>query len=445
MERKPAKLTANNRRYKGTVVVFHAIPTEVEPMVRHFWLQSAQVLQEEGFNLVMLSTTHVDSAGLQVIRCPFEMLHFEDYFGVSEPNKDLSDEKIKEVADWYCSDLVKAENGLAAAMSFFNEFMTQVNPIAVIGWQSTNIVTRVFREIARRYDIPFWCAERGWLKETLMFDISENNFLTETNTSFATQLIQKNYMASQSTLSEIRARIELSAAQGRYKTGKALTEPEFRTKYNIPQAATIFAVFTHGEPNLNSLACANLRETHYTSKEIISAQIHALCEELVKRGIWVVVQEHPFNTKTNREVILPKHHQVLQVNENVASVLTAANFYIFSLTTLQFEAAFQDKSFGLLCKSALFRRGKPHLYADFGSVAEFVDAIQNQTDWLEIRKELQRRIAFLYEFFLFDISDAKITQTAQRFAEHFADLAKLVDEDAEVKMLNFTKKWNEPA
>lgn len=425
----------------GTVIAFHCIPVTVEANVQAFWSFAANELKQRGYRLLIISTAEFQNQELPVIHIPFEMTGFPGYFKVQPAYRRIDLIHIQDVAQWYQCSLNEAESGILSAETFFRDLITSTNPVAITGWQSSNPVTRMLRSIAREADIPFWSAERGWIRQTLMFDLAENNYMSEILASFALRKLQDNYTPSESTLSLIENRIRSTDDNGRYRTTSALSRQEFRSKNNIPQDATVFGIFTHGEPSINTMLNSGIRESHLISEEILNARFRSVCAELTARGYWVVVQEHPFNEQFGKSLHPFESPRVITVKGNITSAFAGADYYIFTLSTLQFEATFLEKSFGLLCKSALYNKGTPLLYTDFDSASDFIDAIQDQERWQSVKQSLRNRVSMLYDYFLLDISNERILEASRRFADHVCAYTRKIQPQMSEKFSLFVQKW----
>jgi len=214
-----------------------------------------------------------------------------------------------------------------------------------------------------------------------------------------------------------------------------------RAKLGIPAAARVVALFAHGEPSLNALDNATQRQFHDLSGELLQERLDAVTDELLARGAWLIVQEHPFNRSNGKTMRLKKSPRVIGVEENVSSVLDAADHYLFTLATLQFDAAFLDKSFGLLTRSALYRAGEPPLISDYVDVRGFLDAVMDTAAWPQRSARLRRDIAFQYENFLLDIEPGAVDASAQRWSAHLAQLVRRVDGGLDERVDRFLGKW----
>jgi hypothetical protein len=274
-----------------------------------------------------------------------------------------------------------------------------------------------------------------------MFDLAENNFMSELQSSFALRRIEEKYHPPDATLSLLSNRSLNASTHNRYASSGAMTKEQFRNKHQIPEDGKVFAIFTHGEPSINTLLCPTVREIHGISEEILNFRIAEVCQELARRGFWVVVQEHPFNCKFGKTVKLPEYSRLIRTEENVSTVLNVADHYLFTLSTIQFDAVFLGKSFGLLCKSALFSNGAPWLFSDFESAGDFLDAIQDGVAWRSVQFKIQRRCAFLYDYFLLDIGPTKVKEAGEQFALQMATFSRQSKPDFPENFSRFVGKW----
>ena len=426
----------------GLVLAVNCVPEDADPGVAAFWRALSAALAARGIQLVIASTAPLNDPDLQVIDIPFHVTGFaERYRTRSGGQASVPESAVKDVARWYGCAHGEAALGLSLATEFFTDLLLTLRPSAVLGWQSVNPLTRALRQCARAADLPFWSGERGWVRNTLMFDMGENNALGEVNLSLACASLRDRFAPSSQTLTALAARARGAADLGRYRAQERISGPALRAKLGIPAAARVVALFAHGEPSLNALDNATQRQFHDLSGELLQERLDAVTDELLARGAWLIVQEHPFNRGNGKTMRLKKSPRVIGVEENVSSVLDAADHYLFTLATLQFDAAFLDKSFGLLTRSALYRAGEPPLISDYVDVRGFLDAVMDTAAWPQRSARLRRDIAFQYENFLLDIEPGAVDASAQRWSAHLAQLVRRVDGGLDERVDRFLGKW----
>lgn len=426
---------------QALVLAVNCVPADADAAVPAFWSALSARLAAQGLQLVVASTTPLDDEALQVIRLPFLLTEF------TPPRRDAAAAPpppapgaVDDVARWYGCEPEAAARALADAGEFFTDLLATLRPAAVLGWQSANPVTRVLRACARAADLPFWAGERGWVRNTLMFDLGDNNMLGEMNLGLAAATLRERLRPAPATLALLEARARDAADLGRYAAATRVDGPALREQLGIPAAATVVAFFGHGEPSF-ALHGGAAGELHGLSPEALQQRLDAVTDELLARGCWLLVQEHPFNRSNGRLLRLREHPQVIALEENVSSVLDAADAGLFTVSTLQFDAAFLDKPFGLLSRSALYRAGEPPMIGDHASVAAFVDAVLDATAWPARARRLRRDIGFLYENFLLDIAPGRIDASAERWAAHLAQLVRPVDGQMDARVQAFLEKW----
>ncbi len=427
---------------RGLVLAVNCVPEEADPAVPAFWRALSGALSARGIQLVIASTAPLNDPNLQVIDIPFQLTDFAARYRMRAYGGGATPESaVMDAARWYGCTRDEAALGLALASQFFGDLLQALRPSAVLGWQSTNPVSRVLRQCARAADLPFWSGERGWVRNTLMFDLAENNALGEVHLSLACASLRDRFTPSPQTLTALSTRAREATDLGRYRAQERIDGLALRAKLGIPADARVVALFTHGEPSLNALDNAAQRELHDLSSELLQQRLDAVTDELLARGAWLIVQEHPFNRSNGKTLRLRKSPRVIGVEENVSSVLDAADHYLFTLATLQFDAAFLDKSFGLLGRSALYRAGEPPLISDYADARAFLDAVMDTTAWPQRSARLRRDIAFLYENFLLDIEPAAVDASAQRWSEHLAQLVRRVDGGLAGRVDQFLGMW----
>lgn len=428
---------------RGLVLAAHCVPAAVDPAVEAFWVRLADELAQRGHTLVLLSTAAVQSDALNVIEMPFELPAFASRFPrLPSGGTAVHERDVLNAVSWYGCDHDTARDSLRLAHEFLGDLLDTLRPSAVLGWQSLNPVTRVLRDRARAADVPFWSGERGWVRNTLMFDQGDAHALSEASVSLMVARLRARHRPRPETVAALERRARDAAELGRYPAAARVTRADLRARLGIPADARVVALFTHGEPGLHAMSASALREFHDTSSALLQSRVDAVTDALLARGIWLLVQEHPFNAAAGRTVRLRASPRVVAVAENVNTVLDAADHYLFTLATLQFDAAFLDKSFGLLARSALYREGLPPYIGDYPSTEAFLDAVLDQGAWPARRQRLCEDVAFLYESLLLDIEPDAMPAAAAAWADHLARFARPLDAGLHARIDAFLQNWS---
>lgn len=427
----------------GLVLAMHCVPHTVDPAVEAFWSQLGQQLAERGHTLVLLSTAPVSDPALQVIDMPFELTAFSQHFPtVPSAGVAVSEQAIHDAASWYGCDHDHARDNLRLAHAFLRDLLDTLRPAAVLGWQGLNPLTRVLRDCACEAELPWWTAERGWVRNTLMFDLGGAHLLGESHTSLASARARARYQPAEAVLQALQQRSTHAASLARYAGTERLGRAALREKLGVPDDATVVVLFTHGEPGMNSMGTASVRELHDLSTQGLQARVDALAATLQARGHWLLVQEHPFNAAAGRCLRLPAGERVRSVSEDVSALLDAADACLFTLATLQFDAVFLDKPMGLLSRSALYRDGEPPFMGDFDSPEAFLDALFDAAAWPARFERLRADVAFLYEHCLIDIEADAVAAGAAEWAGQLARLRRPVDTGFDSRVQRFLQLWS---
>jgi hypothetical protein len=434
--------TAPERLSNGLVLAMHCVPADVDPAVEAFWSALAGALAQRGHTLVLLSTTAVRDPALQVIDMPFELTAFTRHFA-NHPTADeaVSEAAVQDAMAWYGCGADAARDNLCLAQGFLRDLLDTLRPAAVLGWQGLNPLTRVLRDIARAGDVPYWSGERGWVRNTLMFDLGGAHLLGEAGTSLAATRQRRRYRPAPGLLAALRSRARGAAALGRYAASQRVGRAELRQRLGLPADAKVAVLFTHGEPGMNAMGSPAVREMHDLSPALLQQRLDVVSAALLARGHWLLVQEHPFNEAAGRCLRLPDSCRVLAVRENVSSLIDAADVLLFTLATLQFDAVFLDKPLGLLSRSALYRDGTPPFIGDHPGADTFLDSLFDEAAWPARFERLQTDVAFFFEQLLIDIEPEALPAGAAEWANHLAQLQRPLDRSLDARVERFVGQW----
>lgn len=426
----------------GLVLAMHCVPAQVDPKVEAFWSVLAQELAQRGHALMLLSTTPVSDPALHVIDMPFELTGFVRHFAaLPSAGEAVSEQDIHDAVGWYGCDHDTARDNLRLAQAFLRDLLDTLRPAAVLGWQALNPLTRVLRASARAAEVPYWSGERGWVRNTLMFDLGGSHLLGELSTSLASARQRERYRPHPQLLQALRQRATQAASLGRYASAERVGREVLRERLGIGSGDRVAVLFTHGEPGMNTMATATVRELHDLSGSLLQQRLDALAQALSVRGFRLLVQEHPFNATAGRCLRLPDDPRVIGVREDVSSLLDAADVCFFTLATLQFDAVFLDKPFGLLSRSALCRDGLPPVMGDHASVDGFLDTVLDTAAWPARFQRLQADVAFQFENLLIDTEPDAVAQGAAEWAAHLARLQRPVDAAFPARIEHFLQQW----
>ncbi|QYY25295.1 class I SAM-dependent methyltransferase [Diaphorobacter sp. MNS-0] len=432
----------------GIVLAVNCVPSAVDASVTAFWEQLGDALDSAGFMLVVLSTAKLRSDRLHVIPIAYELTRLAALDGYPcdpPPQADSAAERdlLALLGSWYRCDEATASRTLARARRFFDDLLRTLKPASVLAWQSSNPISKIIELVCRRDDIPLWFGERGWLAQTLMFDVVGNNYLSETTCSLLAQKLWQTYTPDAAQWDALEKRAVQRRAKSRYASKSFIDRTAFRERYGIPEDQRVIAWFPHGEPNLYRRGEANvLGSTHGSSRATLQNQLTEIAQYCIAHDVRLIVQDHPFNQREGERFRYPRHPNIQHVDEDVGSVLEAADHYLFTLTTIQYDAALGAKSFGLLAKTPLSVANGPYRHADYASTEAFLNALLSARDWQSRTTEIRRRIAYLNEYFLLDVhgTDA-LGASAQRLAQVLTSFTRPVDAQMPARVEAFLGAW----
>jgi len=400
-------------RGKGFVIAFHCVPADVEPRIEQFWLDLRQLLQKQDQELLLISTAHVSEQLLPFISIPF---HLPDILGNLNEVERVDPRLVSTLVNWYRIGNTEATEVWSRVDLFIAGLLESTQPAAVISWQSAHPLSRMVRQACQSRDIPWWCAERGWLRDTLMVDLCENNGLSETSRSLGMQRAYDRYQPHVTLPQSLLDRIPPITSASRYPKNDLVSRTNLRQRLGLPPGACVFAWLTHGEPHVNSISNPSVQANHGMNQNLLQAELMELANEFKMRGWWLVVREHPFNSIHKRCLDIQGLANVSLDDGDLDDLLEQADFFLFTLSTLQFELVLRGKPFGLLARSLLSGPGEAPFRGDFSSCADFLNTLTDGKLWFSRQQALLRKVCFLYEHQLLDIAPERGRQSAQDLA-----------------------------
>lgn len=426
---------------RGIVLALNFVPEAVEPGIHAFWQSVSIVLEAQGHSLVMASTTPMAPA-LNSLPVPYLLTDFTTRYSA---NIDLASAALpcplfeRKVQDWYGCDQTLARTSIQIASAFLNQLITAMGPVAVIAWQSTHPLSHLMLEVARSHSLPTWSAERGWFPQTLMFDVADNNYLSEVGRSLVAQSLINSYSPSRDELDNMALRL-MNDKNGRYAAAPTQSGAELRQRLGIAPEARVFALFTHGEPFLFA-GEGTLAELHGLSRSNYLNMFQDIKRYCTEGGHYLLVQEHPFNRDQPHELSINDEPGVISLRENVHTLLDAADHFIFTLSTVQAYAVAYKKSFGLLAKSFLHVSDGPYYHGDYPDIREFMNTIVSGADWQSRQATIEKRMAFYLKHFLLDISPDQISSSAHRLATLMKNFERPLRADFDEAINEFILTW----
>lgn len=426
---------------RGLVLAMHCVPASVDPRIEAFWLALAEQLASQGLRLVLLATTAIETPGLDALPIPFALTDFARWRGQPSQGIAIDEQDILDTVAWYRCSYAEAEDAQRVAHEFLGDVLDQLRPCAVLGWQSLNPVTRRLRHLGRARDIPFWSVERGWLKYTLMVDTGENNGLSEQATSLALGHAAATCAEAPAQVAALVERMRTIDSPDRYDAPAELDRAAARSAWGIGDEDWVLALFTHGEPSLHGRDQDCLADLHDCSHASLQARVDALCERVVADGHWLLVQEHPFNLAAGRVLALPAHPRILRVQQSTATVFGAADALLFTLSTLQFDAVFTGKPFGLLARSLLAPvEGVPWM-REAAQAADFLGLLHDTAAWPATQQRLLQRLAHWHTQALLDLHGDALAPAARRLAAHLAQFERPLDSGFDQRVDRLLQRW----
>jgi hypothetical protein len=403
-----------NLANKGFILAFHCVPWSVEPSIEDFWKELRLCLQKQDHELLIISTVPLQNTELLFIKIPFYLPDFckEQLPKTFTKNNNLM---IQTIIDWYQIPKSLATNVYTSGIDFFERLIDATQPAAVLSWQGANPMSRMVHEICLSRDIAWWASERGWIKDTLMLDVCDNNVLSEINKSLPAQRSMANFRPSESLLKKIRQKVSTHMSAARYPESKSNSENS-SIREIFGEDTQIWAFFTHGEPHVNALS-ERVKRAHQMDSNLLQKCVAQLSEILHMRGAVLLVREHPFNFNNGNSLKLDGLNNVHIHKGHIDDLINSADVGLFTLSTLQFEWSLRKKPFGLLSHGLLSGNNMAPQWSNHSCAEKFINECLDAKKWDDRYREIERRIAYLYESQLIDISPVYIKNSAQEVAD----------------------------
>jgi hypothetical protein len=425
----------------GIALIFHCVPSEINPEIEKFWVALREELNNNGMEVFLVTTTELENQTIPHVQVPFSLEHYSDSASDSSKfNIKSNHVLLKGLEKWYNIDSIKSLEIYSIAWDFYESLIDAIQPALIISWQSMHPVSRIVREISNARGIPWWASERGWVKNTLMIDMGENNYLSEVTSSYTLSRVYNLYKTNHKLINLYKEKTNQYKSIERYPY-KHLSKSDIRKKYKIPIKSKIYAFFSHGEPHVGAMdSLYGLQRQHELLPDYLFSKIVEIAYFLEKRGDYLIVKEHPFNIYNNRKFNFENIPNVIVSEDSVDDIVFNSDYFLFSLSTLQFEIALLGRSFGLLCRGLLSGINEAPLVSDFDSIDNFIFEMENQNAFSERRNEIERKISFLLDYFLIALDDLSFKDSIEILVDHLCKYRGLQQDLAKDNIIDWLKK-----
>lgn len=429
----------------GIVLAINFIPTKIEPAITAFWEKLSEGLAQSGKVLLVATTAELDSEYLNVIQIPYSFIDFHRDSGCAHHTGQPDQSLTTLIENWYACTPKMARQAVLNGTEFYGELLDTLKPMTVITWQSAHPTSKVLKTLCLTKDIPCLSAERGGLRDSVMFDMGLNNYVSEANISLIADKAWSSYQWNSSHYQELKHKFFYAPSKSRYQSNPFLEPADFKRKYAIDDQATIFAWVSHGEPCFQAQNTDSaLAELHAIQGPILQAKINEIAAYCIDNGLYLLIQEHPFNKDQAQALHYPTHERVIVVQEDIASVLSVADHYLFTTASAQYDAIFYQKSYGMLSKSLLHHEHGAFFIQDYPSTASFMRDVLHAPDWDTRLRNLEKRLMFLHDHLFLDISTAEaIAASAQRLLQILNRFERPIPADLGERITFFLEKHSQ--
>ncbi len=435
-------MVGTHRMYGGVVLCTNYMTLDQETL--GFWNSLHQSLQGHGLTLCMASTTAVTGASFPVLDIPYHLAGFADWdTGPAAPVSGMHEVIASSVAADRGIPIARATQGAASTFAFYADLLAATRPSAFLVWNAMHSHSQVAMAASRLAGVPCWGAERGWVRDTMMFDLGENSALAEWGLSMSLHSLLREAEADTHTFERIR-RHHLSRPVGRYGHVPFQDAAHTREELGIAADAPIWSAFPHGGPGID--AGPMRAGLHATSPARLDAALAEAAQCAAESGAVLLVQEHPINAILGIERPRAIAAGARFVTSNIHNLLAASDLTLHSGSTVQFDALYYRRPLVLLNRSIMSlarvgdRRGAFEVGVD-GTVRECLRHAATDTAWQERQTNLERLASVIARHQLIDVGFDLVPNRPADFAEVLSRHAHNGMDGLDVRLAQFLAQW----
>ncbi|HAS1952919.1 TPA: hypothetical protein I4E15_23995 [Enterobacter asburiae] len=431
----------------GLVLAFNYLPVEVDDSVFLFWETLSLELQKKQMHLIVATTTELPDASFFTIPIHYHIadLYHQDANNIVLQNSNFiaTEDILSSLSTQYHCSLSISHEIANCGIAFYSELITAIKPATIIGWQSNDIINWILRNIALQRGIPFWSMERGFLKNTLMMDIGDNYLQSELLTSLMIQNLYDKYVPEPELWEKLKSIVlDKHNLVGKYHSTAFKETVRFKAEYGIPEKSAIIAIFNHGPLGLAvKHSNSRYRAINKLKTDEVNEKINAIIKQCIKRKIYITYQEHPLSLYDNTGIKLPNSPYIIKTEENIHTLLNAADYYLFTQSTIQYEAAFYQKPMGLLSRSVLGIHGGVYESDCYDDIDEFLNALITDKDYELHQQRSKKWLSFIYHYFLIKNDDENRGSESQRVSNLLARYGLPVNIEIIYSLEKFIARW----
>jgi hypothetical protein len=409
-----------------------------------FWNALHERLQQRGLSLLMASTTVVEGASFSVLPIPYHLAGFADLVGdVPQPLPGMDEVIASSVMADRGTPYAKVVRGADQTFAFYLDLLRAIRPAAALIWNGMHAQSQVAMAACRLLGVPCWGAERGWIRDTMMFDLGENSALSEWGLSVSLHTVLKSAEPTSGVFERIREH-HRARPVGRYGDVAFEEAAALRQSLGVPADVPLWAAFPHGGPGID--AGPTRAALHATSPDVLDAQLAEAARVAAQHGAILLVQEHPIAALLGSTRPAAQAAGARFVRVNMHSLLAAAELTLHSGSTVQFDALYYGRPMLLLNRSILSlarvggRRGAFEVGVD-GTVTECLHAALRRSDWDARQADLERLASLLATCQLVDVGAGIVPTTPDDLADVLARHRFGSPAGAEDRLADFFARW----
>lgn len=383
----------------------------------------AELLAEQGHQLVLLTNDEPGRLSVPAVQVPFELRGFLELvpsqLSVEAPLDESDRMLIERDRSWNESadyPVVQAEAGLEACRRFFQEFIGELRPVAACVWGDSLPQSVVLRHVLERCQVPAFVLERGLLPDTFMLEAKGNG--SDSGLWGDTELASL-VMSHPGGELDSKAAYFNDPAVAKYSQSGWESPDALRARLGLG-GRRVIVFFGQHDPASGLVP----RDEKARRLSPVFASVSDALSELVQASIGLdeialLYKPHPKDAHDYRELA---GNALVRVVSDVGSqsLFALADVVAVMTSTVQFEALWHAKPIFLMAQSPLAGKGVAYEVHDRESVRTVLSQALERVGHAARQQQANRLLNGLIDRYLIGLHDETPTAT------HLAELATFI-------------------